>query len=748
MRKFLMTFVALVMITTPVLLLTACGGENGGTPAYTLTLDPTSVAISDSNLSTTITVSGTATGDVLLSTSALPSGIAATVDGTTITVTGTRPATQGASVTGTHNVIVTRGGVSSTLTVNANLTTTYTPSGNIPAPTIQFGWEGQPLLSVFRQVVWQTIDENEEFLIRATVNGNTFYSDGWGVSWTPIEGFRHFDAAFRNLPWWTTQESVGDLATLDNRFLERFPAGDVTFNVRRIQNSEMSNWSNSLVWTEQMRTAQIPGGLSINNNVLSWTPIVDPLGGTVPVGGLWFRLTFNGGVAYAQHYVHNALAITEINLLDLTWVDSLGTNTTNPVAIPNGILTLEVLCRPVGYLHHLPSGWSAPVSWTQTTSLESVQGFTAQIQNNGSWLLSWSSTERTGFEYIIRVVSGASVGYIRVDSNNTPGNRTFTVLLNHIYATAPHRVATGGGLNDDFGHGNNQGSRSISFRLDDGARVSIRAQQREWRAIPPSGEQRYRTAAISPWVGSFEWNNPISTPSNFVLSQELPMFTVSWDSSESTGVEYVIRVVSNGVTRFMRIASSLDATQRTVSFGWNVSSGTFWTTIDDNQSGALIIAQGAEISMRTQVRGVLPNQRGTVILYTEWTEPQIVVVPSVPAGLEITNNTGGRTHLAWDSLQYTGNSGEYIIRVKIGETTRYLRSTQGSQIFTTRTLDFSNAMQSWLTSPSATNASGALVMQEGAEISVRFQIRTTGGLTAGIHFYSDWSVPVIWTPVI
>jgi len=88
----------------------------------TLTLTPYEVTITDSNLSTSVTLGGTATGTATLDTSDLPQGVSATVDGNTVTVTGTRPAHGQSAIDDTFIVTVTRNGVSEALEVVVNLT--------------------------------------------------------------------------------------------------------------------------------------------------------------------------------------------------------------------------------------------------------------------------------------------------------------------------------------------------------------------------------------------------------------------------------------------------------------------------------------------------------------------------------------------------------------------------------------------------------------------------------------------------
>jgi len=90
-----------------------------------LTLSPSSTTINDANLTRTITVGGTAQGEITLDDAGLPPGVTATVTGNTITLTGTRPATDVPPITGNFTVGVTRGGATQNLTVAVNLTTTW-----------------------------------------------------------------------------------------------------------------------------------------------------------------------------------------------------------------------------------------------------------------------------------------------------------------------------------------------------------------------------------------------------------------------------------------------------------------------------------------------------------------------------------------------------------------------------------------------------------------------------------------------
>jgi len=95
----------------------------------TMTLTPDAVTVNNGNLVVTSTVGGPVTGDITLDTSDLPAGVTATVNQETgiITVTGVRPGTDVPPITGTFEIKVTRGGVTETLEVTVNLTTTWEP---------------------------------------------------------------------------------------------------------------------------------------------------------------------------------------------------------------------------------------------------------------------------------------------------------------------------------------------------------------------------------------------------------------------------------------------------------------------------------------------------------------------------------------------------------------------------------------------------------------------------------------------
>jgi|GEM_PF-6871246 len=114
----------------------------------TITLDPTSVAINDNNLTPSVAVQGTAEGNVTLEAVTLPDGFTATEGGATVTVSyndttvftatvvngstinfdATRPDTDVPPILGDIEIDVTREGITETLPVNVNLTSTWQPT--------------------------------------------------------------------------------------------------------------------------------------------------------------------------------------------------------------------------------------------------------------------------------------------------------------------------------------------------------------------------------------------------------------------------------------------------------------------------------------------------------------------------------------------------------------------------------------------------------------------------------------------
>jgi sRNA-binding carbon storage regulator CsrA len=96
--------------------------SSGWIPPVTLILNPSSTTVDDNNLTHTITATGTATGTITFNRGTLPSAVQLSVSGNTITATGSRPAAGQAAITGTHTVIISRGGVSTHISVSVNLT--------------------------------------------------------------------------------------------------------------------------------------------------------------------------------------------------------------------------------------------------------------------------------------------------------------------------------------------------------------------------------------------------------------------------------------------------------------------------------------------------------------------------------------------------------------------------------------------------------------------------------------------------
>ncbi|MCL2618655.1 MAG: S-layer homology domain-containing protein [Defluviitaleaceae bacterium] len=105
-------------------------------PPADLTLAPSAVSISDTNLRATVNVGGTAAGAITTSvTPALPHGVGLSVSGDTIIFTGARPAAGHSAIIGAYTVTVTRQGISRPLSLSVSLTpeVATTPA---PTPTI------------------------------------------------------------------------------------------------------------------------------------------------------------------------------------------------------------------------------------------------------------------------------------------------------------------------------------------------------------------------------------------------------------------------------------------------------------------------------------------------------------------------------------------------------------------------------------------------------------------------------------
>jgi len=118
-----------------------------GLVVATVVPDIMNVAINNTALNWVITIGGTATGNISIDYDAadIPAGVTVAYNATagTVTVTGVRPTTNVPPVTGTFEITVTRQGVTETITVAVNLTTTWTSGGQGPTPfTVTFAIGG------------------------------------------------------------------------------------------------------------------------------------------------------------------------------------------------------------------------------------------------------------------------------------------------------------------------------------------------------------------------------------------------------------------------------------------------------------------------------------------------------------------------------------------------------------------------------------------------------------------------------
>jgi len=141
-----------------------------------LTVSPETVTINDVNLTATVTIGGTAEGPVLLNSN-LPPGVSATVVGTTITITGTRPVHGENAIIGTYTVTVTRGGLNESLTVNVNLT-----PEDASAPAITIVTHPAAMTVVSGSAL------NIDLYVIATVTQDATLSYQWFMNGTPIAG--------------------------------------------------------------------------------------------------------------------------------------------------------------------------------------------------------------------------------------------------------------------------------------------------------------------------------------------------------------------------------------------------------------------------------------------------------------------------------------------------------------------------------------------------------------------------------
>ena len=132
-QDFTLTFTAIEVIPEPDC--TYCDDE--GCPECepeetTLTVSPSAVTLNNSNLTTTLTVGGTATGTIDIDRGTLPARVTTAVSGSTITLTATRPPHGQDAVEGTFPLTLTRQGESETVTISVHLTPLPTPPQGPP----------------------------------------------------------------------------------------------------------------------------------------------------------------------------------------------------------------------------------------------------------------------------------------------------------------------------------------------------------------------------------------------------------------------------------------------------------------------------------------------------------------------------------------------------------------------------------------------------------------------------------------
>jgi len=178
-KRILAIVIAIVMAVGVGVIFAACPDLD----EYTLTLSPATVNLTDTNLSAIVTIGGTATGVITLDQANLPAGITATIEGTMITVAGTRPTTAGAATIVADAVVVpvTRAGVTTNLTVNANLTTAYVTNGG--GDNGNGGDEDEPnIWDVIEDVINDIIDGILENVEDAVVWLENILEEQFGIS--------------------------------------------------------------------------------------------------------------------------------------------------------------------------------------------------------------------------------------------------------------------------------------------------------------------------------------------------------------------------------------------------------------------------------------------------------------------------------------------------------------------------------------------------------------------------------------
>jgi len=142
LKKLLISLAILCLLVPVAFVITGCvNGRERDEPA-TVVLTPNSVTINDESLIATVEVGGTATGTVTIDTDDLPAGVSASVSGTTVTVIGVRPTAEGAIISGTPNIVVTRQNVNQNLTVHLNLTTEVSVPLHPMAVPQNLNWTG------------------------------------------------------------------------------------------------------------------------------------------------------------------------------------------------------------------------------------------------------------------------------------------------------------------------------------------------------------------------------------------------------------------------------------------------------------------------------------------------------------------------------------------------------------------------------------------------------------------------------
>jgi len=167
--------------------------------AATLSLNPTSVTVSNDNLNNTITAGGTATGTIIFDRGTLPAAVQLSASGNSITVTGNRPAAGQAAITGTYVITVTREGIKTQLSITVNLTplpsnilltqnnTSATAnvsngiSGRIPI-TVTAPSTGNVTVTLFGPE--GTSNANDPALFNSTGQRIAYQNNGWGFKHT------------------------------------------------------------------------------------------------------------------------------------------------------------------------------------------------------------------------------------------------------------------------------------------------------------------------------------------------------------------------------------------------------------------------------------------------------------------------------------------------------------------------------------------------------------------------------------